>query len=411
MAGTARDWWGRVDSRPRLRDAIVVGVYLVLGLVLFWAGAIRLSIAVAPLRVEDGFFLLTLLGMCAVALLRSRRPLTALVLGSAITAVDGLGGSSLAVILVFFDLVYCAVKYGSDRGIRIATWVAAALAAAAGVVLLIVRPESPVVLIVVAQWVLITTIAATWGWNVRSERLRTSALMAEQHARATQRMRQRIAHDLHDLVSNQIAVAGLHVEAARIRVEQAGIDAPEIGHSFERAKQGTDQAHRQLRRLIAVLSTVDDLGEADSDLAGELARLASMPPAGRALVWTGDGEDALRDFLEDRSAAQAGILPRVLHELVANAVKHGRGDIEVSALVRDAGSVVTVRNAYLGNGAPERGSGIGITGAELLLDGTGATLESGPDPANEHGITAGTAGTGPGAGPGERQWRAVLTIE
>ncbi|WP_449278991.1 sensor histidine kinase [Leucobacter sp. GX24907] len=416
MAGMLRNWWDRLNARPRLRDATAALTYLVIGLALYRVGAIRLSSSLAPVQGEDLIFLAALIGICAIATMRSSRPLLALSLGTVVTAIDALGGGSLGVILVFFDLVYCAVKYGSDRGIRIAAWIAVALAVATGAVLVILRPENPVVLIFAVQWALIISIAGAWGWNVRSERLRTRALMAEQHARATQQMRQRIAHDLHDLVSNQIAVAGLHVEAARIRVEREGIAAPEIGSSFDQAKRGTDQAHRQLRRLIAVLTTVDDLGEAEPDVAGELARLASLPPAGRALVWRGMGEPDLRGFLEDRSAAQAGILLRVLQELVANAVKHGRGDIEISMLVRGSGALVTVCNTFVASGAPERGSGIGITGAALLLDGTGAKLESGPDPEGEdRGTDGGEAGSGMTGdavtGLGERQWKAVLTIE
>ncbi len=84
-----------------------------------------------------------------------------------------------------------------------------------------------------------------------------------------------------------------------------------------------------------------------------------------------------------------GIVMRVLAELVANAVKHGTGDIVLT--VSDADDLtVRLSNRIAAGAGRAPGSGIGITGAQLLLDGSGASLDSAPGD--------------------EGEWNALLTI-
>ncbi|WP_197517483.1 sensor histidine kinase [Microbacterium karelineae] len=374
-------WPRRLSSHPRGRDAIVAAVILLIGLALLQFGLFPMSARAAVLPPDGTVFLLTLGGMTALATQRSTRPMLVLALGSAITVLDLLHGSSPGVVLAFTDVVYCAIKYGSVRGVRITIGIAVGLAIAAGVAMFVLRPDGPVT-VVALQWALIVLIGGLWGWNVRSERMRTRAAMSDQHMRSMLRMRQRIAHDLHDLVANQIAVAGLHVEAARLRIESSGASTPEIERSLDQVTSGTEQAHQQLRRLIAVLTTVDDLAEpAPPHVAEALAALARLPPAGRSLVWTGAGAYGVADACVGLSPRERGIVTRALQELVANAVKHGIGDVtvDVSAPSDSAPLTVTVENALASDRAPAAGSGIGITGAALLLRTIGASLDASAD--------------------------------
>lgn len=372
--------WDELNARPRTRDALVAVIHLLLGLALLQFGAIRLWSQVAVFHSSGFVFLLTLLGMVAIATQRSTRPFTALALGTPIVVLDVLFGGSLGVMLVCFDLVYCAVKYGSDRGVRIAMWIAAGLAAATGAGLLL-RPWGSAVPLLAVQWALIIAVAGMWGWNVRTERLRTRAQLAAQHASATREMRQRIAHDLHDLVSNQIAVAGLHVEAARMRIEQAAIESPEALASLDRAGEGAETAHRQLRRLITVLTTVDDLEEGSAvEAETALEELGALPPGERTLEWRSGARDAVGQAMRGWAPERSAVILRVLRELVANAVKHGRGDITIDAAVTPDLFEATVRNACAGAHPAVPDRGIGVTGAGLLLAGCGGRLESRADP-------------------------------
>lgn len=358
-----------VTARPRTRDAIAAVGYLILGIVLLQFGGygIRgagLAIPESGLWSAESGFLVLLALMAALALLRSSRPFLALMLAVPVVAADLALGSSIGVVLVFADLVYCAFRYGGDRGVRVLIVVIAA-AVAVTTLALILWPGVPTRVVTVAlQWMLIVLVGALWGWNVRSERQRTRAGADEEHRRATGRMRQRIAHDLHDLVANQIAVAGLNIEAARLRTRERTTD-----ETLALAVQGTEEAQKQLRRLIAVLSTVDDL--ADDRASPALGDLDTLVPTGRELVYDGA---ALEAALASAPHA-AGIAMRAIHELVANAVKHGSGDVELRTHDDDGRAVVLIGNAVSVRGS-SAGSGIGIPGATLLLDGIGGELVS-----------------------------------
>ncbi|MGY1552207.1 sensor histidine kinase [Microbacterium sp. A588] len=375
--------WGihQVNARPRTRDTIVAVAYLVLGLLLLqfggygiWAALLSFP-AMGPWSTGSGFLLLLIL-MSALAVLRSSRPFLVLVLGTPLAAFDFFLGGSLGVVLLFADFVYCAFRYGGDRGVRTLLVTIVGTIAATALTLLFWPGVSVQVVTVVLQWALIVLIGALWGWNVRSERQRTRTVMSAEHRQATQQLRQKIAHDLHDLVANQIAVAGLNIEAARLRLGQMTEISAEAEESLTQAAHGTDEAHRQLRRLIAVLTTVDDLADETAPLS--IQHIDDLVPIGRTLV----REGADLDVALTASPRSAGVAMRAIHELVVNAVKHGEGDIVLRTRAGESGPVtVQIENRIASPGASRTaiaGSGIGISGATLLLGGIGASVESAP---------------------------------
>lgn len=399
----------RLTAHPTSRDAVVAAMWLLLGLASLQAGAYPLWSDIAVVTTSGGAFLLTLAGMVALATQRSRRPFTVLTLGIIVAGVDLLFGGSLGVVLILTDLIYAAVRYGSERRVRSALWAAVAVAVLLVAGLIVFRPEDNAVPVIIVQWGLIVAISGAWGWNVRSEQLRPRAAMVEQHTRVTRQLRHQIAHDLHDLVANQIAVAGLHVEAAKLLAGQASDDTAPLIRSLNQAKHGTDQAHRELRDLIAVLTAVDALDEpAPIHLQEELDELAQLLPADRSLVWIGDSAERMKSALDPQPDSRQRVVLRVLQELVANAAKHGVGDLTAQVTEREpdvaeresdvqrrqkvrlkpAEVIVTLCNASAVPGHAAAGTGLGIRGAGLLLGGIGATL------ATE---------------PGE-PWQAILTI-
>lgn len=393
--------WERLNANPAARDAALAAAWLLLGLALLAAGAYPMwrDIALIPvggLPLGGGAFVLTLAGMAAIATQRSRHPIAALGAGTAVAAVDLACGGSLGVVIILSDLLYAAMKYAGDRAVRATLVVALSLAALVAGTLLLRRPAHPQAALVAVQLGLLVIVSMTWGWNVRVAGVRARAAMVEQHARESLRLRQRIAHDLHDLVANQIAVAGLHVEAAKLiaRAPRTATDAsapraaPDAGallRSLDQATRGTEQAHRRLRELIAVLTAVDDLGAIDTHdhLDGEaaapdrgLAGWADLLPAGRAIAWAGGGAEALRAAVRGLGPARSSVALRSLTELVANAAKHGTGDlrIEVGPGPGEGESLVTLSNARASSGRPAAGTGLGLGGARLLLEGIGAEL-------------------------------------
>ncbi|MGM7665719.1 sensor histidine kinase [Microbacterium sp. A93] len=397
-------WWERLNAHPASRDAVVAAVWLLLGLALLQAGGYHLWRDVVIFDTNGSAFIVILGCMVAVATLRSRRPFVALAIGIVGAGADLLFGGSVGVVLILTDLIYAAMKYGSDRGVRYLLWAAVAGAILLGTGLIVFRPEGNMVPVIVVQWVLIVTVSGAWGWNVRSERLRTHAAMAEQHSRGTRQLRQSIAHDLHDLVANQIAVAGLHIEAAKLLARPAASDVTSLVQSLEQSKRGTDQAYRELRNLITVLTAVDDLEEpVPVQFENELDQLTQLLPAGRSLVWIEGGAGAMKAALHPQPDSCQRIVLRVLQELVSNAAKHGVGDVTVcvtgeqpeprhsDAWREPTEAVVTLSNARAAHGSTVPGTGLGIGGARLLLAGIGANLMT----------ESGARG---------EPWRAILTI-
>ncbi|MFV4914054.1 histidine kinase [Microbacterium lacticum] len=370
-----------LNTHPRSRDALAAVAYLLFGILLLHFGVYGIwgpatAMPSSGLWSAETAFLVLLILMSALATARSTHPFLVLGVGVPLLAADLIIGSSLGVVLLFADFVYCAFRYGGDRGVRVVLAAIIASCAITTLALLLWPSVDAGAVTLAMQLALIVLIAALWGWNVRSERQRTRAAMTDDHRQATQRLRQEIAHDLHDLVANQIAVAGLNIEAARLRIAQMSEPSDEIDESLAQSALGTDEAHSQLRRLIAVLTTVDDLSPEMATVPGD-GQLDTLVPVGRALVRRGAG---VHEIL-DRAPRAAGIMMRVLRELVINAVKHGEGDVILTTKADDSGGVrVQVTNRIL---APDRvtpsaraGSGIGITGAALLLNGIDGHLES-----------------------------------
>lgn len=378
LGGMVARWWRALEANPGRRDLIVAGCWLLLGLLLTSAGIVRLWASLAVVSVPNWAFVLPLVGICGATILRSRKPLVALGLGVALTVVDLSFGGSLAVIFILTDLIYAAVKYGSERAIRVLLGCGIGCAVVLGAVLIWSPLHDTTVPIFWVQWVLIVAVPAMWGWSVRSERMRTRSEMARQHVLSARQLRGRIAHDLHDLVANQIAVAGLHVEAAKLVAARHTPDTATLMRSLEQAKRGTDEAHHELRHLIAVLSAVDGLDEPEAPaLLDELHELARLVPSGRALEHSGESDKILREALSNAPPAHQQVLLRALQELVVNAVKHGAGDIQIHAHIEPSdGLHLSVANDVPPKRSSALGSGLGIRGTELLLGSIGARLES-----------------------------------
>lgn len=354
--------WEQLNAHPRTRDAVVASVWLLIGLAALQLAGIRLWADFALFHTDGTVYLLALIAIAAVALMRSTRPFLALGLGASIAAIDLAFGGSLGVVLVLSDLVYAAVKYGSDRGLRIALWLALVTAGLLAVGLLVVSPHSSTVPIVAVQFALIIFVSAAWGWAVRIERSRTRAILVQAHAQQTSEMRERIAHDLHDLVANHIAVAGLHIEAAKLRLERETA-APDPDHSagqgasrpsrstgsiaasssatmasLDRAKQGTDAAHRELRALIEVLTATIDLENAGLD-ALEHAGASEAGAQGRgngpessidSATTAGSGTVSASIFSADIDA------PRALQEVGAREGQRAAGPSQTEAEIAGA---------------------------------------------------------------------------
>lgn len=362
------------------RDVAVAVAWLVIGVLLILTGAFPLWSDVAVLPPSPASATLPLLALVGLAAVRSRVSLLALGLAVPLVVFDVLHGGTAGAVLIFTDLIYASVKYSSDEGLRWGVKVAAAIATAYLLALVFIPPR-PAMYQVSMQWALIIAISAMWGWNVRSERARTRADLLLLHQEQKTELQHKIAHDLHDLVANHIAVAGLHIEAAKL-LACAPASAPErLEETLAKAKTGTDHAHTELRNLISLLT------EQPADPTAAIAQAASVEnlvPAGRCLTWT-PNRDAVESLLDELDPLQAGILSRVLTEAITNAVKHGSGTIAVDV----ADDCFTITNTVAESDGEVIGSGTGLKSAQSLLETIGSGL-----------VTARDGGT----------WRTTITL-
>ncbi|MGR4010319.1 hypothetical protein FW756_07070 [Leucobacter sp. 1207-22] len=380
-----RQFLNRLSEHPRERDTVIGVVWLLLGIAFVQFGMYGLWQSVALLEGPGWVFLLIAVALAAVSTQRSTRPLTALALGAAVVTVDLAFGGSLIAVIVATDLIYAAVKYASDIGLKRLLFVGLSIVALVSVALLIWRPQNAATLVLLLQWALIIGVSALWGWNVRHERLRTVAVLDRQFARDMQVLRGQIAHDLHDLVANQIAVAGLHIEASKLQAERLGITAEPLMTSLSRAKRGTDAASTELRQLISALSALEEITAAAAvPINQALHEFEELLPSGRELVWQPGSKAQLERFLETYATSHADMVVRALRELVANAVKHGAGDVQVRRLAdqdpdeqQDAadGLVLCVEN-QVASARALPGNGMGLRGTQLLLNGLGGNVHA-----------------------------------
>lgn len=159
--------------------------------------------------------------------------------------------------------------------------------------------------------------------------------MAEQLTRTEERERRRLAEELHDRVSQSLAVARMHLDASRT----AGEDAEEY---VLRAKHLLEQAIAETRTITSELAppVLYELG-----LGSALLWLADKMADAYGLIVATDVE-----FHEDRLDQDAKtVLFRACRELLMNVVKHaGVSEANVRLHERDSFAVLDVSDLGVG---------------------------------------------------------------
>ncbi|MER0423346.1 sensor histidine kinase [Streptomyces microflavus] len=374
--------------RPH-RDDVALAVSGLLGGVLLWLLGLHTQggrpfsapwITLVPLTV-----------MAAMELLRRSAPRTALIVGTLALIADQLTRGSLATILMFTDVMYAAVLYGTPAAARRIP-VATLLITVASTIGFLAWFRTPEALLIGVVTGLISFIPAITGVSVRNHR--TAAEAARLAARQTARLaemdrtqaviaeRARMARELHDMVANHLSAVAIHSTAA------LSIDDPETSRrALKVIRENSVEGLAEMRRLIGLLR---EGGEDGAPAAAPT--LASLD----ALVEQANGNGAssgLVCVLEDTRVEAAVPLPtpvelaayRIVQESLTNALKHAApGPVTVQLDL--AGEVLTVEvtSAFGSRPGPTApGSGAGLVGMRervALLGGTfGAGAEADGD--------------------------------
>ncbi|MBO4236567.1 MULTISPECIES: sensor histidine kinase [Pseudonocardia] len=374
-----------------LRDAGTGVVWFVVGLLLIWALP---DAGIAWWGADTGATTTSLLvmglGCAASAVRRIGVPAGLLVGTAALVAGPVLGGrTEIGTVLVFTDLLYCAVVFPPRRTARAVAVAAGGVATVLGVAALLVAGTRTGTYAVL-NLTLVVGLPLVWGLEVR--RFRDLAAVERERAVAAERTaarerdaavaaeRARMARDLHDVVAGRLSAIALQSEAAL----QPGADPALVRRVLGTVRSSGVAALGEMRTMIGLLRDGDTadppgaparLSEVDT-LLGE-ARAAGLSP----VLCDGRGAAPLPAPVD-----LAGY--RIVQESLTNAAKHAPGS-DVTVRLTDTPDtphstsrlLVEVRNGPGRRPAAGPGlhGGTGLDGLRERARAVGGTLDAGPD--------------------------------
>ncbi|MEV4963832.1 histidine kinase [Streptomyces sp. NPDC024062] len=348
--------------------------------------------------------LLPLAAMSALELLRRGAPCTALALGTPALVADQFTVGSLATLLMYTDLVYAAVLYGSPTASRRIPVITLLVTVAATAGLVAWAPSADALLIGIVIGMVLFGPALT-GASVRNHRdaaeaarLRAdqTALLAEMdRVQAVTAERSRMARELHDMVANHLSAIAIHSTAA-LSIDDPGTSRDALGVIRQNSVDGLTE----MRRLIGLLRESDTSGEPSAaPTLGSLDALVEQAGANSA-------SSGLTVTLDD-GREEPGPLPapvelaayRIVQESLTNALKHAAPGPVTVRLGRSRTALTVEVSSVFGDrpGPRAPGSGAGLVGMRERV-----------------ALLGGTIGAGPGLrGDGEKIWvvRAELPVE
>ncbi|MEU9621580.1 histidine kinase [Streptomyces sp. NPDC048155] len=369
-------------ARPHRHDVLIAATGLVGGLSL-WVLGLRMQgdrAFVAP-----WVSLLPLAVVSVLALVRRTAPQTALVLGTLALLADQFTVGNLATVLLFTDLMYAAVLYGTPsaaRRIPVTTFLIT-VAVTIGFLAWFRNPQALLIGVVTG---IVSFGPAITGASVRNHRdaaeaarLRAdqTALLAEMdRAQAVAAERARMAREMHDMVANHLSAIAIHSTAA------LSIDEPETSReALGVIRENSVDGLAEMRRLIGLLRT----GGADREPSASptLASLDALVGQARTNAASSGLTCAFEDTRDERGPLPAPVelaAYRIVQESLTNALKHAAPGPVLVRLGR-AGRLLTVEvsSAFGDRPGPRApGSGAGLVGMRERVALLGGAIEAGP---------------------------------
>ncbi|MFJ3282128.1 sensor histidine kinase [Streptomyces halstedii] len=333
--------------------------------------------------------LVPLVVTAALEPLRRTRPQTAVAVGTLALVADQFTTGSLATILMYTDLMYAAVVYGTPaaaRRIPVVTFLVT-VAVTLGFFAWFRRPEALLFGVVTG---LVTFGPALTGVSVRNHRVAAQAarLRAEQTAllaemdrvQAVTAERSRMARELHDMVANHLSAIAIHSTAA-LSIDDPATSRDALGVIRHNSVEGL----AEMRRLIGLLR--DSGGDEEPSAAPTLASLDALVDQARANA----ASSGLTVTLDDARTA-AGRLPapapapvelaayRIVQESLTNALKHAAPGPVTVRLDHGGDSLIVEVSSVLGArpGPRAPGSRAGLVGMAERVALLGGTIDTGP---------------------------------
>ncbi|MFJ4120693.1 sensor histidine kinase [[Kitasatospora] papulosa] len=369
-------------ARPHRHDVLLAVLGLSGGVFLWLVG---IHIQNGRLFDAPWVSLLPLVAMSALELLRRGAPCTALALGTPALVADQFTVGSLATLLMYTDLVYAAVLYGSPTASRRIPVITLLVTVAATTGLVAWVPSADALLIGIVIGMVLFGPALT-GASVRNHRdaaeaarLRAdqTALLAEMdRVQAVTAERSRMARELHDMVANHLSAIAIHSTAA-LSIDDPGTSRDALGVIRQNSVDGLTE----MRRLIGLLRESDTSGEPSAaPTLGSLDALVEQAGANSA-------SSGLTVTLDD-GREEPGPLPapvelaayRIVQESLTNALKHAAPGPVTVRLGRSRTALTVEVSSVFGDrpGPRAPGSGAGLVGMRERVALLGGTIGAGP---------------------------------
>ncbi|MFE1959907.1 sensor histidine kinase [Streptomyces sp. NPDC059479] len=364
-----------------------------LGGLALWALGLHTIADTRPLT--GAWVLLPVAVMAGLETLRRTAPRTTVFVGTLTLAADQFTSGSLATVLMFTDLMYAAVLYGTPAAARRIPWTTALVTVAVPIGLVSWIHQVDALLIGVFTG-LISFGPATTGALVRNHRdaaeaarLRAeqTALLAEMDRRqAVLAERARMARELHDMVANHLSAIAIHSTAALSLDDEAT-----TRNALSVIRENSVEGLAEMRRLIGLLRDSSSGSGSGSD-----GTVPAAAPTLRALdtllaqARTNGASSGLDFTLDDRRQDTATTLAlpapvelaayRIVQESLTNALKHAApGTVTVQLACTKRTLTIRINSPYEDRPGPRApGSGAGLVGMRervALLDGE---FEAGP---------------------------------
>ncbi|MGW3729204.1 sensor histidine kinase [Streptomyces sp. NPDC000851] len=367
--------------RPHRFDRYVALAGLLGGLLL-WGIGLGMRPAGEPTVLWAGRWplLLPLAVMAGCELLRRTAPRTALLTATGAIVLDLMTQGNLVTVLMYTDVMYAAVLYGSPASARRIPRITGLLTVAGTIVPFAIWRVPETLLIGAAVGVVAFAPAST-GLIVRNHREAAEAarLRAEQTAllaemdrtQAVVAERARVARELHDMVANHLSAIAIHSTAA------LSLDDPETSkQALGVIRENSVEGLAEMRRLIGILR--DDSGDSEPAAAPTLDGLGALADTARAngLDVTVDAEHGEKLPAPVELAAY-----RIVQESLTNTLKHaGPGRVTVTLRQLDGLLGIAVTSPYGDRDGPRApGSGAGLIGMRERAALLGGSFEAGPE--------------------------------
>ncbi|MFJ1544278.1 sensor histidine kinase [Streptomyces sp. NPDC088246] len=369
-------------ARPHRHDVLIAAIGLCGGLFLWMLG---LHMQGNRTFVAPWFSLLPLAVVSVLELVRRTAPQTALVIGTLALVADQFTVGNLATVMMFTDLMYAAVLYGTPaaaRRIPVTTFLIT-VAVTIGFLAWFRNPQALLIGVITG---VVSFGPAITGVSVRNHRdaAETARLRADQTAllaemdrtQAVTAERTRMARELHDMVANHLSAIAIHSTAA-LSIDDPDTSREALGVIRENSVDGL----AEMRRLIGLLRTGGATPEPRA--SPTLASLDALVEQTR----TNAASSGLTCTFEDTRGDQ-GPLPapvelatyRIVQESLTNALKHAAAGPVVVRIGR-AGQLLTVEvsSVYGDRPGPRApGSGAGLVGMRERVALLGGEIEAGP---------------------------------